>query len=86
MVRRGQKNLSTKLRSASYLFITRNLLILGLLGSFCIMTTLERVQRFSGTPVNVDVLMIVLWMVNIVLLTSFILSFDFCPSGFTRHL
>ena len=33
-VRRVQNNLSTKLKSSSYLFMTHSLLILGLLGSF----------------------------------------------------
>ena len=60
VVRRSQKNSTTKSRSTSYLFITRNLLILRLLDPFCIMTTSERVQRCRGTPVDVAELMIVL--------------------------
>lgn len=39
MVIRGKNNVSTKLKSDSYCFMTRGLLILGLLGSFSIMMT-----------------------------------------------
>ena len=47
--------------------------------------TSKRFQRCSGMLVDVAELMMVVWMVNIVVLKSFSISLDFCPSGFSRH-
>ena len=50
------------------------------------MMTSDIIQRLSGMPVDVAELMIVLWITSIVVLKSFRMSFNFCPSGFSRHL
>ena len=82
----GQKNLRIRLQSTSYLFITLNLLILGLFFSFSIMITSEVVHLVIGTPIEVDALINVLWSCNMeVLKRMMFLTFSF-PSKISKHL
>ena len=73
-----------RLKSASNLFMTRNLVIYGLFCSFGIVITSDFVHLDSGIELYMLAFIIVLWIISIILLNLSVLESFF--SEIKRHL